>query len=99
MKARERFRAPATVKLREEDAGDTPLRDCADGSTLSRDEIKLRERTLTTGLTEQIAVCQEMLYAQRKQKLLIVLQGWIPRARTAPCARCSARSIPWACAA
>ena len=75
MKARERFRAPGAVKLREEDAGDTPLRDPADRNTLSKDEIKQRERAQTAELTEQIAVCQEMLYAQRKHKLLVVLQG------------------------
>ena len=75
LKARERFRAPGAVKLREEDAGDTPLRDPDDRNTLSSDEIKERERTVTAQLTAQIAVCQEMLYAQRKQKLLIVLQG------------------------
>ena len=75
MKARERFRAPATVKLREDDAGQTPLRDPADRGTLSEDQIKERERAQTAELTEQIATCQEMLYAQRKQKVLLVLQG------------------------
>jgi PPK2 family polyphosphate:nucleotide phosphotransferase len=75
LKARERFRAPATVKLREEDAGNTPLRDPADRNTLSKDEIKQRERAQTLDLTTQIAVCQEMLYAQHNHKLLIVLQG------------------------
>ena len=75
MKAREKFRAPSTVKLREEDAGNTPLRESADRDTLSKDDIKQRERTTTAELTAHIAVCQEMLYAQRKQKLLIVLQG------------------------
>ncbi len=75
MKARERFRAPATVKLREDDAGATPLRDPADRATLSKDDIKERERAQTAELTAQIATCQEMLYAQRKQKVLVVLQG------------------------
>jgi PPK2 family polyphosphate:nucleotide phosphotransferase len=75
MKARERFRASGAVKLREGDAGNTPLRDPADRDTLSKDEIKQRERTQTADLTAQIAVIQEMLYAQRKHKLLIVLQG------------------------
>jgi len=75
MKARDTFRAPARVKLREEDAGKTPLRDPDDRNTLSKDEIKQRERSQTAELTKQIAVCQEMLYAQRSHKLLIVLQG------------------------
>ena len=75
MKARERFRAPGALRLREDDAGDTPLRDPADRNTLSKDEIKQRERAQTAELTAQIAVCQEMLYAQREHKLLVVLQG------------------------
>jgi PPK2 family polyphosphate:nucleotide phosphotransferase len=70
LKAREQFRAPAKVKLREEDAGNTPLRDAS-----SKDDVKTRERTATADLVAQIAVIQEMLYAQRKHKLLIVLQG------------------------
>ena len=37
MKARERFRAGADVKLREEDAGNTPLRDSKDRDKLSKD--------------------------------------------------------------
>lgn len=75
MKARERFRAPAEVKLREEDAGETPLRDPKDRDSLSKDEIKQRERDATAQLTSHIAQCQEMLYAQRERKLLVVLQG------------------------
>ena len=75
MKARERFRAPATVKLREDGAGQTPLRDPADRATLSKDQVKERERAQTADLTAQIATCQEMLYAQRQQKVLLVLQG------------------------
>jgi PPK2 family polyphosphate:nucleotide phosphotransferase len=72
MKARERFRAGARVKLREADAGDTPLRE-SDG--LSKDEVKERERAHTAELTAQIATLQEMLFAQHKQKVLLVLQG------------------------
>jgi len=75
MKARERFRASGAVKLREKDAGNTPLRDAANHDGLSKDEIKERERVETAALTGHIAVCQEMLYAQRSHKLLIVLQG------------------------
>lgn len=75
MKARERFRAGAKVRLREEDAGHTPLRDPAARETLSKDEIKARERSATADLVGHIAVIQEMLYAQRQHKLLIVLQG------------------------
>ena len=74
-KAREQFRASKSVKLREEDAGATPLRDPADRATLSKDEIKQRERDATAALTRQISTCQEMLYATRQHKLLVVLQG------------------------
>ena len=75
MKARERFRAGPEVKLREEEAGDTPLRDPKDRDKLSKEEIKEQERDTTAQLTSHIAKCQEMLYAQRQRKLLVVLQG------------------------
>ena len=73
MKAREMFRAPKTVKLREEDADATPLR--APGQEKKNGAIKEKERELTAQLIDQIAVLQEMLYAQRKHKILLVLQG------------------------
>ena len=75
MKARERFRAPAEVSLRDEDAGDMPLRDPKARAKLSKDEIKQHERNITAELVAQIAQLQEMLYAQRQRKLLVVLQG------------------------
>ena len=75
MKARQQFRAPKKLKLRDEDAGATPLRDVAEREAVGKDEIKQRERDMTIELTRQIAVCQDMMYAQRKHKLLLVLQG------------------------
>jgi PPK2 family polyphosphate:nucleotide phosphotransferase len=70
MNARERFRAPRTVKLRDEDAGLTPLREKnGEGSA------KQRERALTIDLIGQVAHFQEMLFASHKQKLLLILQG------------------------
>jgi PPK2 family polyphosphate:nucleotide phosphotransferase len=75
MKASARFRASAGIKLRDEDAGATPLRDPDARDTLSKDEIKQQERDATTVLTGHIAQLQQMLYAQRQRKLLIVLQG------------------------
>jgi PPK2 family polyphosphate:nucleotide phosphotransferase len=69
MKARERFRAGAGLKLRDEDAGATPLRSSDDGKP------KERERSLTAELTGAAAKLQEKLYAARNQKLLLVLQG------------------------
>jgi PPK2 family polyphosphate:nucleotide phosphotransferase len=71
MKAREQFRAPARLKLRDEDAAATPLR----SDKASKGDVKAREREATAELTARIAELQEMLYAQRKHKLLLVLQG------------------------
>jgi PPK2 family polyphosphate:nucleotide phosphotransferase len=73
MNARDKFRAGKNFKLREEDADDKPLRN--GNGKLSKGEVKEDERELTLKLTDQIAVLQEMLYAQRKHKILIVLQG------------------------
>jgi PPK2 family polyphosphate:nucleotide phosphotransferase len=75
VKARERFRATAELKLRDDDAGDTPLRDPKARDKLSKDELKQQEREATAELTAKIAQLQEMLYAQRQRKLLVVLQG------------------------
>jgi len=75
VKARIHLRAPKRVKLGDELAALMPLRSAADRDNLSKSEIKERERKATAELTEQIAQCQEMLYAQRKHKLLLVLQG------------------------
>jgi PPK2 family polyphosphate:nucleotide phosphotransferase len=72
MNARERFRAPKNLKLRDEDAGLTPLRE-KNGE--KNGGAKQRERALTVELISQIAHFQEMLYASRKQKLLLILQG------------------------
>ena len=73
MKLRERLRAGKNFKLREEDADDKPLRDKSNGD--SKSEIKEDERAATVALTTEIATLQEMLYAQRKHKILLVLQG------------------------
>ena len=70
MNALERFRAPKNPKLRDEDAGLTPLREKnGEGGT------KQRERALTAELIGQVAHFQEMLFASRRQKLLLILQG------------------------
>jgi PPK2 family polyphosphate:nucleotide phosphotransferase len=73
MKARERFRAGKNFKLREEDADDKPLRN--GNNSASKDTVKQEEREQTAQFTARIAVLQEMLYAQRKHKVLLVLQG------------------------
>jgi PPK2 family polyphosphate:nucleotide phosphotransferase len=73
MNARERLRAGKHLKLRDEDADDKPLRDNGNGN--SKVDIKEEERQQTAQLTDEIAKLQEMLYAQRKHKVLLVLQG------------------------
>ncbi|WP_426194560.1 PPK2 family polyphosphate kinase [Massilia sp. DWR3-1-1] len=73
MKLRERLRAGKNFKLREEDADDKPLREKNNGD--SKSATKDEERASTAAITAQIAALQEMLYAQRKHKVLLVLQG------------------------
>jgi PPK2 family polyphosphate:nucleotide phosphotransferase len=76
MNARERFRAPKTVKLRDEDAGLTPLREKNGGKDGDKNGgAKQRERALTSDLIGKVAHFQEMLFAGHKQKLLLILQG------------------------
>jgi PPK2 family polyphosphate:nucleotide phosphotransferase len=76
MNARERFRAPKSVKLRDEDAGLTPLREKNEGKNGEKNGgAKQRERALTSELIGQVAHFQEMLFAGHKQKLLLILQG------------------------
>ncbi|MDB5908742.1 MAG: polyphosphate kinase [Massilia sp.] len=76
MNVRERFRAGKNFKLREENADDKPPRKNGNGKGNGNGaDVKEEERALTEVLTDQIAKLQEMLYAQRKHKVLIVLQG------------------------
>jgi PPK2 family polyphosphate:nucleotide phosphotransferase len=70
MTACEQFRAKKKLKLRDEDAGATPLRKGG-----SKDKAKERERQATEQLIDQLSVCQEMLFASRRHKVLLVLQG------------------------
>jgi PPK2 family polyphosphate:nucleotide phosphotransferase len=73
MNAREKFRVGKRFKLREEDADDKPMRNNGNGN--SKDAVKEEERERSARLTDEIAKLQEMLYAQRKHKILVVLQG------------------------
>lgn len=72
MKARTRLRARPGLVLRDDDAGATPLRD-DDGRP--KEQVKAHERKLTDALTAKIALHQQMLFSQRKRKVLLVLQG------------------------
>ncbi|MBC7454647.1 MAG: polyphosphate kinase 2 family protein [Massilia sp.] len=74
MNTRERLRAGKKFELRDENADDKPLRN-GDNGDQSKSELKQDERELTAQLTGQIALLQVMLYAQRKHKVLLVLQG------------------------
>jgi PPK2 family polyphosphate:nucleotide phosphotransferase len=65
MKARDLFRVPDKFTLREADAARQPL---GDGS-------KAGDKERTDDLLERINDLQTMLYAQRKHKVLLVLQG------------------------
>lgn len=73
--ARHRFRASAKQKLREEDAGDSVFSSRAANPELSKSKGKVLDIKRTDALIKRIATLQSMLYAQRKQKVLLVLQG------------------------
>ncbi len=77
MKTRTLFRAAKTVSLKDIDPRHAPLAAAQDPANkgLSKAELKSLDRAAARDLIEQINVCQEMLYAQRKHKLLLVLQG------------------------
>ncbi|GAB2859792.1 hypothetical protein GCM10027277_30400 [Pseudoduganella ginsengisoli] len=65
MKARDLFRVPDKFTLREEDAARQPL---GDGS-------KSGDKERTDQVLERVSDLQTILYAQRKHKVLLVLQG------------------------
>ncbi len=73
MKARTRFRASMPLKLRDASAGDTPLRD--GGGKHGKEALKQREREQTDHLTARLSQLQQMLFATRQGKVLLVLQG------------------------
>jgi PPK2 family polyphosphate:nucleotide phosphotransferase len=74
VKARERFRVGKTLKLDEDAAGATPL-GAGDDKKLSKAQVKALDREETLALTAKIGECQAMLYAERRRKVLLVLQG------------------------
>ena len=73
--ARHRFRASARQKLREEDADDSAFSSRAANPELSKSKGKALDIKRTDALIKRISSLQNMLYAQRKQKVLLVLQG------------------------
>ncbi len=77
MQARQIFRAPSKLKLREDDADRRLI-----GAAISKRhagkeqaELKTLDRAKTDELISRIAHLQAMLYAQHRQKVLLVLQG------------------------
>lgn len=75
MSALDRFRLPKKFKLREQDADDAGLSSRADDPDLSKSDAKTLDREQTAQLIAKIDTLQTKLYAQRQQKLLVVLQG------------------------
>jgi len=77
MKARATFRAGPNLKLREADADRRLMGASAKSGNARCDKAELKEldRAKTAELIDRIAHLQAMLYAQRKQKVLLVLQG------------------------
>ncbi|MES2258855.1 MAG: PPK2 family polyphosphate kinase [Pseudomonadota bacterium] len=77
MKACDTFRAPAALKLRPSDAALKLIGAAVkDGNAqLDKAEKKALDQRQTHDIIERIAELQAMLYAQRKHKVLLILQG------------------------
>lgn len=77
MSIRTTLRATGELRLRDKDAGLTPLRDEGGNGRGNGGNggHKQREREQTAELVEKIGKLQEMLYAARERKVLLVLQG------------------------
>ena len=75
MSARAKFRLPKKFKLREEDADAVVLSSRVADPDLSKSDAKVLDRKETEALVARIDTLQNKLYAQRQQKILLVLQG------------------------
>jgi PPK2 family polyphosphate:nucleotide phosphotransferase len=73
--ARQRFRAPKKLKLRDKDADDAAFSSRAANPDLGKSKAKALDLKRTAALIDRIAALQDKLYAQRKQKVLLVLQA------------------------
>lgn len=69
------FRSSSTLQLKDADAALRPLLEKVGDKGISKAEIKSADKLSTMQLAEKIAEYQEIFYAQKQQKLLIVLQG------------------------
>ncbi|RZT05667.1 polyphosphate:nucleotide phosphotransferase, PPK2 family [Duganella sp. CF402] len=73
--ARQRFRATSKLKLRDKDADDATFSSRAANPKLTKARGKALDLERTAALIDRIAALQDKLYAQRKQKVLLILQG------------------------
>ena len=73
--ARQRFRASAKQKLHEEDADDKTFSSRVANPDLSKSKGKALDLERTAALIDRIGALQDKLYAQHKQKVLLILQG------------------------
>ncbi len=73
--ARQRFRATAKLKLRDKDADDDAFSSRAANPELKKSKAKALDLERTAALIDRIGALQDKLYAQHKQKVLLVLQG------------------------
>jgi PPK2 family polyphosphate:nucleotide phosphotransferase len=73
--ARQRFRATAKLKLHEKDADDAAFSSRAANPELSKSKGKALDIKRTGALIDRISALQDKLYAQRKLKVLLILQG------------------------
>ena len=73
--ARQRFRATAKLKLHEKYADDAAFSSRAANPELSKSKGKALDVKRTSALIDRISALQDKLYAQHKQKVLLILQG------------------------
>ncbi|MDO9193716.1 MAG: polyphosphate kinase 2 family protein [Undibacterium sp.] len=75
MNVRSLFRSTSRLQIQDADAALRPLAEKLDTKGESKTDIKSADKLITMDLAEKIAAFQEVLYAQKHHKLLIVLQG------------------------
>jgi PPK2 family polyphosphate:nucleotide phosphotransferase len=73
--ARQRFRATAKQKLHEKHADDDAFSSRSANPELSKSKGKALDIKRTAALIDRISALQDKLYAQHKQKVLLILQG------------------------
>ncbi len=69
------FRPGGKLKIKDADAGKRLMDNGDEKSKEERDSAKTRDKLAVMALGQQISDYQELLYAQKKYKLLVILQG------------------------